>query len=46
MSDAAKLDNVPLRVTDKELIPARRYYDPEFFELECKKLWPHSWQMA
>jgi glycine betaine catabolism A len=27
-------------------IPAQRYYDPEFFELEKQRLWPHVWQMA
>ena len=45
-SDAAKLETVPLRVTDSELIPAQRYYDPAFFELERERLWPHVWQMA
>lgn len=43
---AATLQNVPHRVTDHELIPAERYYDAEFFELEKKHLWPHVWQMA
>jgi phenylpropionate dioxygenase-like ring-hydroxylating dioxygenase large terminal subunit len=45
-SDAAKLEAVPLRVTNKELIPAKRYYDAAFFELERERLWPHVWQMA
>jgi phenylpropionate dioxygenase-like ring-hydroxylating dioxygenase large terminal subunit len=45
-SDKAKLAAVPLRVTDKEKIPSKRYYDPEFFDLEREKLWPHVWQMA
>ncbi|MBV1687916.1 aromatic ring-hydroxylating dioxygenase subunit alpha [Novosphingobium sp. G106] len=40
------LDAVPFRVTNPELIPAERYYDPHFFELEKEKLWPHVWQMA
>jgi phenylpropionate dioxygenase-like ring-hydroxylating dioxygenase large terminal subunit len=40
------LEKVPLRVTNPSRIPARRYYDPEFFELERKHLWPHVWQMA
>ena len=44
--DAAKLAAVPLRVADPELIPSKRYYDPDFFELERQKLWPHVWQMA
>jgi carnitine monooxygenase subunit len=48
MSEAneAALSRVPLRVADPERIPAERYYDPEFFELEKKHLWPHVWQMA
>ena len=45
-TDTAKLEAVPLRITDPERIPARRYYDKEFFELEREKLWPHVWQMA
>lgn len=47
MSDVADLlDKVPYRVTNPELIPAERYHDPEFFELERERLWPHVWQMA
>ena len=42
----AKLLAVPLRVENPELIPARRYYDSAFFELEKEKLWPRVWQMA
>lgn len=37
---------VPLQVTDPEQIPAKRYYDKAFFDLEREKLWPHVWQMA
>src|ERR1700722_14146487 len=37
---------VPFQVTDPERIPVKRYYDLEFYELECKWLWPHVWQMA
>ncbi|MEZ5742786.1 MAG: aromatic ring-hydroxylating dioxygenase subunit alpha [Sphingomonadaceae bacterium] len=40
------LDSVPFRVTDPERIPAQRYYDAEFFELEREHLWPKVWQMA
>jgi nitrite reductase/ring-hydroxylating ferredoxin subunit len=40
------LESNPLRVTNPELIPAKRYYDEEFFRLECERLWPHVWQMA
>ena len=43
---AAALAGVPHRVDRPELIPAERYYDPEFFELEKKHLWPRVWQMA
>ena len=42
----AALNKVPLRVTDPELVSAKRYYDPEFFEAEKQHLWPHVWQMA
>ena len=43
---AAALAGVPHRVDRPELIPAERYYDPEFFALEKKHLWPRVWQMA
>ncbi|MBL4894889.1 MAG: aromatic ring-hydroxylating dioxygenase subunit alpha [Emcibacter sp.] len=29
-----------------EPVPASRYTDPDFFELEKKKMWPKIWQMA
>jgi hypothetical protein len=38
-ADAAST-RVPFRITNPELIPAQRYHDPEFFELERAKLWP------
>ncbi len=38
--------NVPYAVTTPDRIPARRYYDREFYELECEQLWPRVWQMA
>jgi nitrite reductase/ring-hydroxylating ferredoxin subunit len=41
-----KLEEVPLRVTEPTRIPARRYYDEEFFRLERDRLWPRVWQMA
>uniref|UniRef100_UPI0035CB2E9B aromatic ring-hydroxylating oxygenase subunit alpha n=1 Tax=uncultured Sphingomonas sp. TaxID=158754 RepID=UPI0035CB2E9B len=44
--DDTMLRDVPLQVTDAEKIPAKRYYDKAFFELEREKLWPHVWQMA
>lgn len=37
---------VPFAVTQPDRIPAKRYYDPEFYELEKERLWPHAWQMA
>ena len=45
-SPAPSLDGVPHRVTDPQRIPASRYYDQEFFELEKQHLWPRVWQMA
>ena len=42
----SSLAQVPFRVTDPERIPAERYHDAQFFELERKHLWPHVWQMA
>ena len=38
--------SVPFAVTRPDRIDARRYYDPQFYELEKEKLWPHVWQMA
>ena len=40
------LDKVPHAVTQADRIPAKRYYDAEFYELEKQKLWPRVWQMA
>ena len=42
----AALKGVPFQVTDPERIPVKRYYDEEFYKLECERLWPHVWQMA
>jgi len=39
-------ERVPFRITDPERIPAQRYHDAEFFELERTRLWPRVWQMA
>lgn len=44
ISDA--LEQVPFRVRDPRLIPAQRYHDEAFFQLEKERLWPHVWQMA
>lgn len=46
VNTTSSLDSVPFRITDPEMLPAERYYDPTFFELEKKHLWPHVWQMA
>jgi phenylpropionate dioxygenase-like ring-hydroxylating dioxygenase large terminal subunit len=45
-TEATKLAAVPFRVVARDKIPAKRYYDEGFFELERQKLWPHVWQMA
>lgn len=37
---------VPFAVVDPERIPAKRYYDEAFYNLERERLWPHVWQMA
>jgi len=29
-----------------DFVPAERYYDPGFADLERTRLWPHVWQMA
>jgi nitrite reductase/ring-hydroxylating ferredoxin subunit len=42
----AGLTRVPFQITNPLQIPAQRYYDAEFFELERQRLWPHVWQMA
>jgi phenylpropionate dioxygenase-like ring-hydroxylating dioxygenase large terminal subunit len=48
MADAGHgpLKAVPFPVTNPERIPVQRYYDEEFFKLECELLWPRVWQMA
>ena len=37
---------VPFAVTKPDELAPQRYYDPEFYKLECEKLWPRVWQMA
>lgn len=37
---------VPLRVNEPDRIPAARYHDQEYFDMECEHLWPRVWQMA
>ncbi len=36
----------PFKLTDLARIPAQRYYDETFFNLEVEQVWPHVWQMA
>ena len=43
---SGRLDSVPFRMADPERVPVQRYYDEEFYELECERVWPHVWQMA
>ncbi len=38
--------SIPFQITDPTRIPTQRYYDDEFYQLECERLWPHVWQMA
>ncbi len=40
------LAKVPFQITDPERIPAERYYDEHFFEMEKEHFWPKVWQMA
>ena len=37
---------VPFVVTQPDRIPKQRYYDKEFYALECERFWPRVWQMA
>ncbi len=37
---------VPHAMTRDDFVPAPRYYDPGFAELERRHLWPRVWQMA
>jgi carnitine monooxygenase subunit len=40
------LRSVPFPIDDPERIPAKRYYDPDFYQAELDHLWPHVWQNA
>ncbi len=37
---------VPYPMTRTDRVPARRYYDAEFYAAECEQLWTRVWQMA
>jgi len=39
-------ETVPFAVDKPDQVPAKRYYDKEFYELENKHFWPKVWQMA
>ncbi|MEJ5976540.1 aromatic ring-hydroxylating dioxygenase subunit alpha [Novosphingobium sp. PS1R-30] len=40
------LRDVPFPIEDPERIPAQRYYDAEFYQMELDHVWPHVWQNA
>ena len=44
--DQPSFAGIPHRVRNPERIPAARYYDEAFYQLERDHLWPHVWQMA
>ena len=44
VSDATR--PLPYAIERPDQIPARRYYDPEFYAMENELLWPRVWQMA
>src|SRR5919112_466206 len=37
---------VPFAMELPDRVRKERYYDPEFYRLECEQLWPRVWQMA
>lgn len=39
-------DTDRLLISRPDRIPAARYHDADFFELEKQRLWPHVWQFA
>ena len=45
-SSPSRLLSFPHPIERPERIPAARYFDPAFFELERERLWPRVWQMA
>jgi nitrite reductase/ring-hydroxylating ferredoxin subunit len=45
-TEALKAVGNPFKVTDPEKIPAKRFYDEDYFRLESEGVWGHSWQMA
>jgi phenylpropionate dioxygenase-like ring-hydroxylating dioxygenase large terminal subunit len=37
---------VPYAMSRPDRVPARRYYDPDFYAMETELFWPRVWQMA
>ena len=37
---------VPFAIELPDRIPKQRYFDRDFYALECEQLWPRVWQMA
>lgn len=37
---------VPFPIDEPDRIPAKRYYDSDFYDAEVEHLWGHCWQMA
>ncbi len=38
--------SVPYAMEQPDRVPKERYFDPDFYALECEQLWPRVWQMA
>ena len=38
--------SVPYAMDLPDRVRKERYFDPEFYALECERLWPRVWQMA
>ena len=37
---------VPFAMEFPDRVPKERYFDPDFYQMECDLLWPRVWQMA
>ena len=46
MSVSTQSRHIPHLITQSNRVPAKRYYDPEFYALERDRLWSRVWQMA
>jgi phenylpropionate dioxygenase-like ring-hydroxylating dioxygenase large terminal subunit len=38
--------SLPHAIEAVDRVPKERYFDPDFYRLECENLWPRVWQMA